>query len=254
MLMSVAELAREQAIYPELAGARVLITGVGSTCGVDLVRAFADHGCRLVLQVPDPTPEADALLGIVAETALDVRVHHDPVLQASEAIRFAQTAAKTFGGLDAVVNLISIERADIAGLGTLEEIEDMLSVRLQAAARATHVSANRMGLVWSNGSVLNVLRMPAPKTASEAAITGIARTALAAMTRQEAQRWAEQGIRINAIAPTVVGGVAARLYDERIRTEPEIAAVALYLASNEGAQLTGHILDFDTAAFEATSR
>lgn len=245
MLMRVAELVRDQAIYPELAGARVLITGVGLTCGVDLVRAFADHGCRLVLQISDPCPETDALLAIVAETALEVRVHHDPITDPEAALRFAQTAAKSYGGLDVVVNLISIGREDFAGISTFEDIETLLCDRMRAASRATGVAANRMGLLWSNGSVLNVLRMPEPRSAAEMAMVGVARTALAAMTSAEARKWADKGVRINAIAPTTLVGAGSSLYDDRIRTEPEIAAVALHLASEEGESLTGHILDFE---------
>lgn len=246
MLMSVAERAREAGIYPELAGARVLITGVGPTSGVDLARAFADHGCRLVLQIPNPGPETDALLAILAETALDVRVHHDPVENAGDALRFAQSAAKTYGGLDVVVNLISIEREEFRVVSSLEEIENLVCSRMQAAARSTGVAANRMGLTWANGSILNVLRMSAPRSASEAAMVGIARTALASMTTGEARRWADQGIRVNAIAPHVVVGPETSMFDERIKSEPEIAAVALYLASREGRSLSGHILDCES--------
>ena len=36
--------------YPELAGKRVLITGVSGPLGVDVVRAFAEAGTRLVVQ------------------------------------------------------------------------------------------------------------------------------------------------------------------------------------------------------------
>ena len=50
MLMSVLEGARASPAYPELAGKRVLITGITSTSGVDVVRAFAEHRARLVLQ------------------------------------------------------------------------------------------------------------------------------------------------------------------------------------------------------------
>ena len=49
MLMSVIEGSRSVPAYPELAGKRVLITGLTSACGVDIVRAFADHKVRLHL-------------------------------------------------------------------------------------------------------------------------------------------------------------------------------------------------------------
>ena len=247
MLMSVAEITANNEIYPELAGARVLITGLDATYGVDITRAFAEHGCRMVLQISEPCPETDALLQIVAQNALDVRVHHNPIGDADTATRFTQSAAKAYDGFDCVINLIRFSRADLNQAKTLEQIETLFTDRLQAASRATRVAANRMGLTWSNGSVLNIMRLPPPATGSEAALAGIARTALAAMTRQEAAEWAEQGVRINAIAPRAVMSAMSAI-DDCIRSEPEIAAVALYLASAQGQAVTGHILDSETAA------
>ena len=62
MLMSVAEIARNAGMYPELAGARVLVTGVQATRGVDLVRAFGEHGCRMVLQIPEVSAEIERMV------------------------------------------------------------------------------------------------------------------------------------------------------------------------------------------------
>ena len=243
MLISVAEIASKAGIYPELAGSRVLITGVGPTCGVDVARAFAEHGCRLVLQIPEPCPETDALLQILAETALELRVHHNAVDEADSATRFTQSASKAFGGLEAVINLVQISRFDLNDAVTLEEIEELLNDRLLAASYTTQVAANRMGLTWSNGSILNVLRLPPPKSPAEAALAGIARTALAAMTRSEAEKWAEHGIRVNGIAPRAIISPANSPFADGMDNEPAIAALALFLASDGGTRLSGHVLD-----------
>ncbi|MGI9424082.1 MAG: SDR family oxidoreductase [Hyphomicrobiaceae bacterium] len=243
MLMSVADLTNAETIYPELAGARVLITGLGPTCGVDLARSFADHGCRLILQIPEPCPETDALLQILSETALEVRAHHDQIDASESATRFTQAAAKAYGGLEAVVNFIRISRYDLNSAVTLEEIESLFIDRMQAAARTTSIAANRMGLTWSNGSILNVLRLPPAGTPAEAAIAGIARTALAALIKAEAGKWADQGVRVNGIAPRTALPGNSSPTDDYIRNEPEIAAVAMYLASQNGEKISGHILD-----------
>lgn len=250
MLISVAEIARNAGMYPELAGARVLVTGVHATRGVDLVRAFADHGCRMVLQVPDICPEMDALLVHVAQTALDIHVHHDPIDRAEDAVRFAQSATKYFGGFDIVVNLIAFDTGDLSSAAALEDLETLIADRFQAAARTTSVAANRMGLTWNHGSVLNILRIPEPNSAGEAAIAGMARTALVALTRGEAQKWADQAIRINGVAPRAMlgGRLGAFDDDDFLRSEPDIAALALYLASQEGETLTGMVFDAEGTA------
>jgi NAD(P)-dependent dehydrogenase (short-subunit alcohol dehydrogenase family) len=248
MLMSVQEIARNAGVYPELAGARVLVTGVLSTRGIDLVRAFGEHGCRMVLQVPEISAEIDALLGHVAETALEIHVNHDPIEEAKDAVRFTQTVSRHFGGFDIVVNLIALDLSDLHGLAGLDEIEDMLSERLQSAARTTSVAANRMGLTWTHGSVLNMLCVPKTAGAGDQVIIAMARATLATMTRIEAARYEGQGLRINAVAPMSALVPITLMSDDVVRSEPDAAALALYLASADGEGLSGLMFDAEETA------
>src|SRR6478672_2204453 len=73
MLMSVIEEARSAPAYPELAGKRVLVTGLSSSCGVDIARAFADHKARLILQFDEMNEHTQAIAEIAAPNALDIR-------------------------------------------------------------------------------------------------------------------------------------------------------------------------------------
>ncbi len=246
MLPSVADIARNAGLYPELAGARVLVTGLTSSRGVDLVRAFAEHGCRMVLQVPEISHEIDALLGIISESALEVYVRHDLLESGDDATRFAQDAASHFGGFEIVANLIALDTGDLGSAETLEDLEGLMVERLQAAQRTTAVAANRMALTWTQGSILNIIRTAAPRSARDAAVIGLARAALASLTRFEAKNWAARSVRINAVAPHAQ--IGARLDDDCLTSEPDIAALALYLASSAGERLTGHIFDADGAA------
>ena len=244
MLTSVAEITSRHEVYAELAGHRVLITGLSPTCGVDVARAFAEHGCRLVLQIPDPCPEMDVLLQTLALDAADVCAHHNSIADAKEAVRFTQKATQIYGSLETVINFTSISRYDLNSAQTLEDIETLFRDRLQAASQTTRVAANRMGLTWTNGSILNIMRLPPPVSAAETALAGIARAALAAMTTSEARSWAEHGVRINAIAPQTNLAGSAFSMEDCLSTEPEIAKMALYLASHQGKNLSGHVQSY----------
>ncbi len=155
------------------------------------------------------------------------------------AVRFAQTASQTFGGLDAVINLIPITAADLENRSSLEEVEDLVSRKLAVPLLVSRIVANRMRLLLNEGLVLNVMTMPTPRNAGEAALAGVARSALAAMTRGEAATWAPHGIRVNAIGPRATTPEAGAC----LASEPDIAALALYLASKRGRTLSGHIFD-----------
>src|SRR5215471_7995713 len=60
-LRRVVEGARWAPAYPELAGKRVLVTGLSSSCGVDVARAFSEHKARLILQFAEMSDETQAI-------------------------------------------------------------------------------------------------------------------------------------------------------------------------------------------------
>lgn len=246
MFMSVVTHAPGVPVYAELAGTRVLVTGLTPAAGVDLARAFADHKCRLVLQSAAASPEMDAIVTLVSETAAETECFTTDLTNGDDAVRFAQGPAQRLGGLDVAINLVTIEPADLENRTSLDAIEDLVSEKLLAPTLMSRVIANRMRLTMTEGLILNVVLMAPPRSQAEQALAGILRTALATVTRREASEWAGQTIRINAVGPrsfmdAADGGAC-------LTTGPDIAALALYLASRKGRQLSGHVFDAEGAA------
>jgi NAD(P)-dependent dehydrogenase (short-subunit alcohol dehydrogenase family) len=224
MFMSVIDNSATSARYGELAGARVMITGVAPSHGVDIARAFADHKARLVLQTASSAdPETTALIAVLAESAHEIKVFDDAL---DTEARFAQTGTQTYGSVDAVINVIPVAPAELAKLESLEDIEDFVSDKLSAALVVTTIAANRMRLMLTEGLILNVIVMGDRASGSAALVSDILRTELASMTRKLAETWAGSGRPAAALA-----------------SEPEMAAVALYLASKRARGLSGHIFD-----------
>jgi 3-oxoacyl-[acyl-carrier protein] reductase len=239
----------ESEIVRELHGARILLTGLSASSGVDVARAFADIKARLVIHTTDLSPEVTALVALLSQTASEIKLYTDPIASADAAVRFAQTAAQAYGGLDAVINLSSISGPEMDGVASERDVENLVSSKLSPLAHLTGVAANRMRVVLSDGLVLNVLNMPHPSNGRENAIASFTRTALAAMTKSEAHTWAPHGIRINAVGPRVSTGGSRHDADGACLTnEPDIAALAIYLASRRGRSLSGHLFDSDGAA------
>lgn len=237
----------ESEIVRELHGARVVLTGLSASTGVDVVRAFADIKARLVVHTTDLSPEVTALIALVSQTASEIKLYTDPMTEAAAAVRFAQSAAQAYGGLDAVINLASISAAEMANVASERSVEALVSSKLMPLAHLTAVTANRMRVVLNEGMILNVLTMPHPDNGREAAIASYARAALAAMTISDARTWAPQGIRINAVGPRVVLADAAS-DGACLTNEPDVAALAIYLASRRGRALSGHVFDSDGVA------
>ncbi|MEL7048717.1 MAG: SDR family oxidoreductase [Pseudomonadota bacterium] len=244
MFMSMVDELRHDAIYPELAGQRVLITGTSTGLGVDISRAFADHATQLVLQTTDSSPEMHSVCRVLAEATSDLQVFEKRLDKTDEAVAFLQGPAQsTFGGLEAVINLIRIDREDLAGRYELEQIEDLIADKLVPATMIGRIAANRMRTTWIDGLILNVIAAPSSQTPQEMALVDMLRATLATVTRREAQAWEELGIRINAVGPCSYADEAMGATDHALTGEAAVAKLALYLASSRGKGLSGHVFD-----------
>lgn len=245
MSMSVIVRSCESVALPELAGARVLITGLTSSSGFDVARAFADHGARLVIQSPEDSPEMTELAAVLAENSSDIRLFNTPLESEQHAARLVQAVAQELGGLDAVINLAAVDAGAVQALETWADAEGLISDALRLPLRLTEVAANRMRLVWAEGSILNVVRMQDAVGGRAMMLADVLRAELAELTRALARQWADQGIRINAIAPP--SSIAA-MAGEAQASDADLASVAIQLAARKGRSVSGHVLDAAGAA------
>lgn len=230
----------EEEVSSELSRARILITGLTGNAGIDVARTFADLNVRLVVHTAELSPELVELFAFLSQSASEIRLHTLDISSANSSARFAQTSAQAFGGLDAAINMASISASEIEAIDTDADLEALIESKLAPLAQLTRVIANRMCLVMSEGLVLNVVNMPEPRDRHSAAICGFVRTALAAMTAQEARSWADKGIRINSVGPRAFFDGTAGAY---LASEPDVASLALHLASRRGRGLSGHVFD-----------
>jgi len=223
--------------YPELVGKRVLVTGVSGSLGIDIVRAFAEAGARLVVQADDDGPETLAMAEMIAPYAMDVKLFPGALVGADEMPKFAREASQKFGGLDVVVNIAktgepAMDADDV-------EIEGMVADSLALPVLATRVAVNRMRTMLSSGSILNIVTSPRDAGPAGGMLAAIAKHALSSFTRAEAEGAADTGIRINAIVPAEVFIEPGRI----LSGTADVATLALHLASGRGPELSGLVFD-----------
>lgn len=253
------ETLERRAVYADLAGRRVAITGAGAGIGRAMALAFAGQGARLVLNDLD----ASALGSVEAE----VRELGAEVVSTSGSIvdnrprdAFFTAAGDAFGGVDVLVNNAGISM----NVPTLElkrdDWERCLDINLTvpflcAQAVVPAMSAARRGVILNLASMYGVVAAP------ERLAYCATKSALAMMTKVMAIEWAERGIRANALAPgyvrtdlverLVTAGrmdadeLIARTPLNRLATPDEIADLALFLASDASAYITGQVVGVD---------
>jgi NAD(P)-dependent dehydrogenase (short-subunit alcohol dehydrogenase family) len=239
MLMSVIEGSRSVPAYPELAGKRVLITGLTSACGVDIVRAFADHKVRLILQLDEMSEATEAIAEIAAPAALDIKAFGPVETEAEAVAQFTRSVMMAFGGLDVVVNLVPLTVPRLPPFATTADIERLVVERLILPCLLSKIAANRMALVLTEGLILNVAVLAPPVEGPTQAFASVVKAAMTAMTRTQAQEWAGKAIRFNAIAPQTLQ-IPPK---PSLAGEPEVAALALHLASGRGKALSGLVFE-----------
>ena len=146
MYMGVIGNSPEGEILRELAGTRVLVTGLTRDIGVDVARAFADVRCRLVVQTNDLTPDMTALVALLSQSAAELKLYTDPIRSADPAIRFAQGCQQAFGGLDTVVNLQTITREEMRLVASEADVERLITAKLTPRTTAERPSGEAVDL------------------------------------------------------------------------------------------------------------
>jgi 3-oxoacyl-[acyl-carrier protein] reductase len=153
--------------------------------------------------------------------------------------QFARSVMQAFGGVDVVINLVGLAPAEVGTAASVDEIERRVAQRLLLPCLIAKIAANRMALSYIEGLIVNVAMLTPPIKGPAQAFACVAKAALAAMTRGQAEEWADKAIRFNAIAPQTADPRA----EPSLAGEPEVAELALYLASGRGKALSGHVFE-----------
>lgn len=239
-----------------LEGTRALVTGASQGIGQAIAETFAAAGADVAIcsrsmdrvgPVAEGINESD-VPGRAFATECDVRERDDV-----EA--FFEAAAEEFGGLDVVVNNAGGEFVapfeDISE-GGWEAVTDL---NLGGTYRCCQVAGDylRTDADGEGGSIINLASVNGQHAAPGESHYGASKAAIIRLTETLAVEWAEEGVRVNCIAPGLVQtpGVAETLgIDEsdmpareetfrRIGYPEEIADLASFLVSPAASFVNG---------------
>jgi 3-oxoacyl-[acyl-carrier protein] reductase len=239
-----------------LDGKKVLVTGASRGIGRAIALACATEGADVALLAT----RAETLQPVADEvTALGRQAVVQAVdLRDGEAVKAAVDAAKKeLGGLDVVVNNAGITSDQLLMRHKEEDWQRVLDVNLTGAFRVTK-AASRYLLKSSAGRVIVVTSVVGLTGNAGQASYAASKAGLIGFAKSLAQEFASRGVTVNAIAPGFIetdmtsalteeqsAAVLGMIPMRRMAKPEEVAAAAVFLASEHAGYITGEVLRID---------
>ena len=225
-----------------LTGKTALITGAGAGIGRAAALRFASEGANVV--VSDINDEAArAVATEIGETSI---VNHCDTSVESEVAGAIDATIKAFGTIDILVNN--------AGVGGGVEWDRMIAINLSGVMYGCKHGAEAMA-ARGGGSIVNLSSMLGLISIPGAGVDGYtaAKHGVVGLTKNYALTYGGRGVRVNCINP---GWIETAMTDPiaqaggkqfmvdgtalgRMGRPEEVAAVALFLASDDASFVTG---------------
>jgi 3-oxoacyl-[acyl-carrier protein] reductase len=236
----------------ELKGKTALVTGATGGIGGAIARALHTQGAAVAIS----GRQVDKLEALAAE--LKERVHICPCdLASKEQVgKLVDDAAGKLGRVDILVNNAGLTKDNLFMVMKDEQWDDVIAVNLtstfmlmRAAARAMMRAKTGYGRIINISSISGIIGNPGQGNyaASKAGMIG--------MTKSLAREVASRGITANCIAPGFiktamtdalnekqVAGIRDAIPAQSFGNPEDIAAAAVYLASEEARYMTGQTL------------
>jgi len=240
----------------KLNGKTAVITGASKGIGAGIALAFAKEGANVVVNYARAKDDAEKVAAQINQNGSKAITVQADVSKKKDVDRLFAEATKAFGKVDILVN-----NAGVYEFAPLQEItEESYRRQFDLNVLGTLLSTQAAVKAMTNGggSIINLSSLAALTPPPTSAVYSGTKGAVDVITRTLAQELGPQKIRVNSLSPGVVetegtraGGFTEGEFKQtavsrtplgRIGQPDDIAKVAVFLASDDSAWMTGEVL------------
>lgn len=237
----------------KLQGKTVFVTGSNRGIGRTLIEKMAFEGANIYAHARTKKPGFEEDLTALAQK---YQVKVEPVyfeLTDREVMqREMKSILQRVDSFDILVNNAGVAHGGFFSMTKIQTIREVFEINLFAAMELTQIVLRKM-IQQKKGCIINMSSIAAYDIKPGNSAYGVSKAAVKAWTETLAAEVARNGIRVNAIAPSLTDTEMAKQMEEkageamvqasamgRLATTEEIANVAVFLASDDASFVNGH--------------
>lgn len=239
-----------------LEGKIVLITGASRGIGKAIAKAMAAEGASIAFTHTSMNGALETEKEL-AEMGVKVKRYQSDASNYDEAVKVVNDVVATWGRVDVLVNNAGITRDSLLMRMSPESWDEVISKNLKSVYNYSQACSSVM-LRQRSGCIVNMSSVVGLHGNAGQCNYAASKAGIIGLTQSLAKEFGSRGIRVNAIAPGYIQTDMTQSLSEEVKqmwineiplkragVVEDIASVAVFLASEMSAYITGQVLQVD---------